>query len=91
MIISIAGCNSLVNVKTVPADSQIPQLGSEDWFVWVEHGVPTGDGQGHGPDYGSSEWCMVVDYKLFAKESGVAPCSSLWNEKVTERLKKMTD
>ena len=81
------GCGSQSNIETKPADLQIPAMGSEDWFFWVEKKLGTSDGLGHGPDYGSQEWCMVIDHKLFSGKSGVAPCSSAWNEKVTEKLK----
>ena len=30
----------------------------------VEETLSTGDGQGHGPDLGSSEWRSVVEFKL---------------------------
>ncbi len=65
-----------------------PIVGSEDWLVWVEKRVGTGDGAGHGPDYGSQEWCFVIEKKLFANASGVAPCTAEWNQKVTDTLLK---
>jgi hypothetical protein len=37
---------------------------SSDWYSLVEQQVPTGDGAGHGPDLGSSEWRSVVEFKL---------------------------
>lgn len=45
------------------ADSR-PQPCSDQWNQFVEQNVPTGDGQGHGPDQGSSEWRSVVEFKL---------------------------
>lgn len=37
---------------------------SDAWYRSVEEVVPTGDGQGHGPDAGSDEWKSVVEFKL---------------------------
>ncbi|OUR72141.1 hypothetical protein A9Q78_07475 [Methylophaga sp. 41_12_T18] len=37
---------------------------SEQWYELVEENIATGDGQGHGPDVGSSEWRSVVEFKL---------------------------
>ncbi len=34
------------------------------WYRTIEEAVPTGDGQGHGPDLGSTEWKSVVEFKL---------------------------
>lgn len=88
VMISCLGCNSQTSVKHVSACPQIPSIGSEQWLLWVEKEVGTGDGHGHGPDYGSQEWCRVIDRKLFLGKSGEVPCSALWNEKVTQELKK---
>ena len=37
---------------------------SEPWLQMVEQTLSTGDGRGHGPDLGSSEWRSVVEFKL---------------------------
>jgi uncharacterized protein len=37
---------------------------SDAWYRAIEAKVPTGDGQGHGPDWGSEEWKSVVEFKL---------------------------
>jgi predicted SnoaL-like aldol condensation-catalyzing enzyme len=37
---------------------------SDPWLQMVEQKLSTGDGQGHGPDLGSSEWRSVVEFKL---------------------------
>lgn len=47
-----------------PGASEPPALCSEAWYRAVEEKVPTGDGQGHGPDVGSDEWKSVVEFKL---------------------------
>lgn len=93
-----AGCSDYQSKskETTPSEVAIstentanaPAEGSEDWLVWVEKSVGTGDGAGHGPDYGSQEWCFVIEKKLFANASGMTPCTKSWNHKVTETLLK---
>jgi hypothetical protein len=49
----------------VPEDnSDGKNLCSSDWYSLVEKQIPTGDGEGHGPDPGSTEWRSVVEFKL---------------------------
>lgn len=43
---------------------QSETLCSDAWYRSIEKKVPTGDGQGHGPDLGSDEWKSVVEFKL---------------------------
>lgn len=44
--------------------SQMKVPCSDSWERFIEANVPTGDGQGHGPDIGSEEWKSVVEFKL---------------------------
>lgn len=37
---------------------------SAPWNQAVEESVPTGDGQGHGPDLGSEEWKSAIEFRL---------------------------
>ena len=37
---------------------------TQEWYRFIEGNVATGDGQGHGPDLGSTEWQSVVEFKL---------------------------
>jgi uncharacterized protein len=49
------------------AGNPTPETGilcSDAWYRSIEEKVPTGDGQGHGPDVGSDEWKSVVEFKL---------------------------
>ena len=39
-------------------------LCSTEWYSLVEKQILTGDGKGHGPDPGSTEWRSVVEFKL---------------------------
>lgn len=54
-------------VAASASDLSIPEgeiVCSESFYRQVEERVPTGDGQGHGPDVGSGEWKSVVEFKL---------------------------
>ena len=46
---------------------------SSEWFALVEQQIPTGDGQGHGPDSGSLEWRSVVEFKLGIRGDAAVP------------------
>ncbi|BET59093.1 hypothetical protein [Geobacter sp. 60473] len=39
-------------------------LCSAPWNQAIEASVPTGDGQGHGPDLGSEEWKSAIEFRL---------------------------
>jgi uncharacterized protein len=41
-----------------------PPLCSDAWYRMIDAKVPSGDGQGHGPDVGSEEWKSVIEFKL---------------------------
>jgi hypothetical protein len=43
------------------------------WYRSIEAKVPTGDGQGHGPDVGSDEWKSVVEFKLGIRGDPAVP------------------
>ncbi len=64
------------------------QLGSLEWQKWVnEQVVKDNEARAHGPDVGSEEWCGMIDFLLFNRQSNLAPCSTNWNEKVEQSLK----
>ena len=50
-----------------------PQPCSDEWNAWVEESVTTGDGQGHGPDFGSDEWKSVVEFRLGVRGDDSVP------------------
>jgi len=51
-----------------------PPLCSDAWSRAIEAKLPTGDGQGHGPDPGSDEWKSVVEFELGVRgKPGVPP------------------
>lgn len=68
------------------SDAGAPTLGTPEWQTWVDRKIGSGDGQGHGPDVGSSEWCSTIDFRLFGGASGLPPCSPLWNQRVHHML-----
>jgi uncharacterized protein len=62
ILLFVAAC--AMAVTGVREISAAEELCSDAWFRFVEQNVPTGDGQGHGPDIGSEEWKSVVEFKL---------------------------
>ncbi len=57
---------------------------SEDWNRQVDERVVTGDGAGHGPDFGSDEWKSVVEFKLGIRGNADVPAreSDDWCEHI---------
>ena len=78
----IAACGSGQN----PAPHLTPCSGP--WIQFVEQNVPTGDGQGHGPDPGSSEWRSVVEFKLGIRGNPEVPARDTdeWCTFIDEKL-----
>ena len=65
------------------------EVGSEAWLEKVDQRLSVSDGEGHGPDYGSREWCRVVHIRLYGKEpTQRIPCDQAWMETVDRELKK---
>jgi uncharacterized protein len=50
-----------------------PALCSDAWYRSIEEKLPTGDGQGHGPDIGSDEWKSVIEFKLGIRDKPNVP------------------
>ena len=46
---------------------------SEEWYSRVEAQVDTGDGRGHGPDPGSTEWRSTVEFRLGIRDDPRGP------------------
>ena len=57
-----AACAEAGNAARSAPDTGM--LCSGAWYRSIEEIVPTGDGQGHGPDVGSDEWKSVVEFKI---------------------------
>ncbi|NND73339.1 MAG: hypothetical protein HKN43_17320 [Rhodothermales bacterium] len=66
---------------TTPAiETDAPAPCSDDWYAWAESLVSTGDGAGHGPDPGSTEWRYAIVFRMGLEgQDGVpAPEDSRW-------------
>jgi len=62
MTLGAAACARAGGPEASGAEAAMPC--SDAWYRSVEAKLPTGDGQGHGPDVGSDEWKSVVEFKL---------------------------
>ena len=64
------------------------QVCTDEWYQFVEEHISTGDGQGHGPDLGSSEWRSVVEFKLGIRDDPKVPPidSAQWCCYINERV-----
>lgn len=69
LVLTLYGCSE----QSSPSASATPC--SPSWFEAVEAKVGTGDGQGHGPDVGSSEWRSVVEFRLGVRGDEAVPNS----------------
>ena len=72
-----AHTNTQVNTQAnTQANTEIqapPSLCNTTWYQAVEDDLHTGDGQGHGPDLGSTEWRSVVEFKLNIRDDSELP------------------
>jgi hypothetical protein len=62
MPIYIFGCT------TIEESDSSKTLCEPHWYSLAENKVNTGDGRGHGPDLGSAEWRLVIEFKLGIKD-----------------------
>lgn len=69
-----------------------PALCSDSWYQWVERQLPTGDGQGHGPDRGSEEWQSVVEFRLGVRGQAQVPArkTEAWCHYINQRLRSQS-
>lgn len=69
--------------NTAPVDA----VGSDAWMARVDRVLSVSDGQGHGPDFGSQEWCDVVHFKLHGQHAAErVPCDQEWMRTVDAQL-----
>lgn len=69
------------------ANQNRPEVGSFEWFQLVEQKYPSSDGHGHGPDYGSQEWCEVIYFKMHGERSKqTVACDKAWFEEVDRQI-----
>ena len=64
-------CVEVGDSKTLISEARV--LCSDPWYRFIEEKVPTGDGQGHGPDIGSDEWKSVIEFKLGIRDQSDLP------------------
>lgn len=68
-----------------PAES----VGSAAWLSRVNSQLSVSDGQGHGPDFGSQEWCNAVHFKLYGQHAAEpVPCDQAWMVETDRALKE---
>ena len=66
---------------------------SDTWYRYVDGQLTTGDGQGHGPDLGSSEWRSVVEFKLGIRGDSTIPdlATEQWCTYIDEKLQNLDE
>lgn len=57
-------------------------------YTWIESRIRSGDGMGHGPDIGSTEWKSVIEFKLGLRGDPALPDidSNAWCGFIAERV-----
>lgn len=85
--VCMMGCAQLGS-SAQPANDY-PPIGTDAWYAWVDQTAGVSDGQGHGPDYGSAEWCQAAHWRVFSqRNSAAADCSPEWQETLSQALRK---
>ena len=79
----VAACSQASDDRK--SSPRAPVLCSDSWYRSIEEKVPTGDGQGHGPDIGSDEWKSVVDFKLGVRGKPTVPSRDSWCQYIRKR------
>ncbi len=81
----VASLFLLAACQSVPP---VAKVGSQAWLGKVDRELRVSDGQGHGPDYGSQEWCNVVHLRLYGQHAAEpVPCDQAWMEEVERALR----
>lgn len=67
------------SIEPVPRPD-VPASCSNKLYEWIESEIQSGDGMGHGPDTGSTEWKHVIEFRLGLRdEPGLPdPESNAW-------------
>lgn len=77
-LVLLAACHS-----ATPATG----VGSPAWLKRVDTQLAISDGQGHGPDYGSQEWCDAVHFKLHGQRpTEPVACDMEWMREVDRKI-----
>lgn len=89
-VLALSACQDANRTEAVSDKaSSSDVVGSHAWMEKVDQKLSVSDGQGHGPDYGSQEWCNVVYFKLHGQHAAEpAPCDQAWMQEVDAALSK---
>ncbi len=68
----------------------VPASCSNKLYKWIESRIQSGDGMGHGPDIGSTEWKSVIEFKLGLRGDSEIPDigSNAWCGFIEEQLRR---
>jgi len=63
---------------------------TNEWYQYVETVLPSGDGEGHGPDIASDEWKSVIEFhlKIRGQESVPERSSPEWCDYIDAKIKE---
>lgn len=77
LLVALAACQSVASTD----------VGTNAWLERVNNRLSISDSQGHGPDFGSQEWCNAVHFKLHGRHAAEpVPCDQAWMEEVDRAL-----
>ena len=81
------------NIQAITESQAPPSLCHQTWYQDVENELNTQDGQGHGPDLGSTEWRSVVEFKLNIRDDNELPSveSDDWCQYIDEHYLQVQD
>lgn len=84
----LVGCDAERADEIRLADTSSVAVCSEAWNTWVEQEVGSGDGEGHGPDIGSSEWQQTISFRLDLPAAQLPQLGSIdWCELIDRTIK----
>lgn len=84
---ALMGCAPKAGQTAATADH--PALGSDAWYAWVDKAAGVSDGQGHGPDYATAEWCNAANWRVFGlRNDDGKDCSPQWQAAISKALRE---
>lgn len=83
LLVQVAACSS-----NRVDNANLSEPCAEGVILSIERKITTGDGEGHGPDIGSSEWYSVVERRLGIEGDASIPIKGTqgWCEYVISRF-----
>ncbi|TKB43378.1 DUF1311 domain-containing protein [Thalassotalea mangrovi] len=93
MLCLLTACHDNTQLPDSEPDENNIQTCSMERYQAIAKRVQTGDGQGHGPDIGSTEWQSVVEFKLKVRGQNDVPekNSRAWCDFIEKQLQADTD